>query len=235
MTPQDVWALTDTVPESSVSRYELLDSLLMRPPPGYVFVVTASQDSRYDLFMLTVLKRALEMDLTTLEVVTEARNRKIMTDLASLQGEQFRILEVSFGQTPLGYYTCSPHLHEINILLRELRQVYVPQIVLFEGLTPLLIDFAARDVVQFFKESVEECVKSGSIEFYLIHENATDLVTINQIYSLAHGILSLNTERGKYYLTVRKSTGLDLPSNAIEYVPSMMNNDRSKWGIVLNW
>lgn len=227
--------MTDTFTESSVSRHELLDSLLIQPPPGYVFVVTASQDSRYDLFMLTLLKRTLEMGLTTLEVVTEARNRKIMTDLASLQGEQFRILEVAFGQTPLGYYTCSPHLHEINILLRELRQVYAPKIVLFEGLTPLLIDFAARDVVQFFKESVEECVKSGSIEFYLIHDNATDVVTINQIYSLAQGILSLSTRRGKYYLTVRKSTGVDLPSNSIEYVPNMMSNDRSQWSIILNW
>ncbi len=231
-----MWSLTDAISETAVSPQPelLLEDLLVRPPAGYVFVVTASQDSRYDLFMLTILRLALKMGLATLEVITEARNRSIMEALAALQGDQFRILEMSFGQTPLGYYTCSPQLHEINILLRELRQVYSPKIVLFEGLTPLLIDFAARDVVQFFKECVEESVKCGSIEFYLIHDSSTDTVTLNQIYSLSQGILSLNTERGKYYLTVRKATGVDLPAVTIQYIPQMVGRDHSKWGIVLN-
>lgn len=214
---------------------DIIQRLLMTPPRGYVFLVTASQDSHYDLFMMTLLKQAVKENLTTLEVVTEARNRDVMKDLATHQNDRFRILEVSYGQETFGQHTCSPHLHEINIMMRELRNVYTPQIVVFEGLTPLLIDFSSRDVVLFFKESVEESVKTGSIEFYLIHEDTADDITMNQLYSLAHGIISLNTSRGKHYLTIKKSLGIELPYNPIEYVPMMPSSDRTTWQIVLNW
>jgi hypothetical protein len=140
-----------------------------------------------------------------------------------------------YGQKPLGRHSCSPHLHEINITLRELRNLYGPGVVVFEGLTPLLIDFSARDVVHFFKECVEESIKVGSREFYLAHEHSADTVTINQLFSLAHGIITLTTSKGKYYLSVRKSTGVDLPYSTIEYVPSMTDDKKINWGIVLNW
>ena len=213
----------------------IIDSLLTRPPHGYVFLVMASQDSHYDLFMLTIIKRALAIEQKTLQVVTEARNRQMMSDLAELQNEQFQILEINYGQETLGEHTCSPHLHEINIMLRSLRNQYQPSIITFEGLTPLLIDFSARDVVQFFKESVEESIKTGSIEFYLIHSETADPVTINQLFSLAQGIITLSTSRGKNYLLIRKSTGLELPFNPIEYVPHMNGSNRSEWCIELNW
>ncbi len=213
----------------------IIHRLLNDPPKGYVFLVTATQDSHYDLFMLTLLRQAIKEERSTLEVVTEARNREVMESLSLLQNERFRILEVSYGQETFGKHSCSPHLHEINIMLRELRNVYGPDVVVFEGLTPLLIDFSSRDVVLFFKESVEECVKTGSIEFYLIHENTADEITMNQLYALAHGIISLNTSRGKHYLTIRKSLGVELPFNPIEYVPKMSTKDKSNWQIVLNW
>ncbi len=198
-------------------------------------MVTATQDSHYDLFMLTLLRQALHDGLRTLQVITEARNRDLMRDVARLQDDYFKILEVRYGQEVLGEHSCAPRLHEINIMMRELRRVYGPDVVTFEGLTPLLIDFSPRDVVSFFKESVEESVKVGSIEFYLIHENATDRITMNQLFSLAHGIINLSTSRGRHYLQVRKSLGVDLPFNPIEYVPVMSSHDRSEWQIVLNW
>lgn len=216
-------------------RGNIIDSLLTKPPKGYVFLVLAAQDSHYDLFMLTLIKRAIELKLKTLEVVTEARNRTIMETLASIQDDSFQILEISYGQETSGKHTCSPHLHEINIMLRGLRNQINPNLVAFEGLTPLLIDFSARDVVQFFKESVEESIKMGSIEFYLVHQDTADSVTINQLYSLAQGIITLTTSRGKYYLTVKKSTGVELPFNPIEYVPSMTSPSRFDWKIELNW
>ena len=98
-----------------------MDSLLLKPPRGYVFIVTASQDSHYDLFMLTLIRRALELGIVTLEVVTEARNRDVMRELSVLQNEAFRILEVNYGQQTLGDHSCSPHLQEFTILLTSLR------------------------------------------------------------------------------------------------------------------
>ncbi|MHA1247517.1 MAG: hypothetical protein ACTSPE_09345 [Candidatus Thorarchaeota archaeon] len=216
-------------------KHDIIDRLLNTPPRGYVFLVTATQDSHYDLFMLTLIREAISQRLSTLQIITEARNRAVMKDLASLQSDKFRILEVSYGQETFGNHTCSPHLHEINIMMRELRSVYCPQIVTFEGLTPLLIDFTPRDVVLFFKESVEESVKTGSVEFYLIHENTADPITMNQLYSLAHGIVSLTTSRGKHYMIIRKSLGIELPYNPIEYVPIMPSEDRASWQIMLNW
>jgi len=217
------------------SKFSIVDSLLTRPPKGYVFLVIASQDSHYDLFMLTLIRRALELGLSTLEVVTEARNRSLMTELAQMQNNGFKIMEVGYGQNALGEYTCSPHLHEINIQLRSLRKDLMPNLIAFEGLTPLLIDFSARDVVQFFKECVEESIKIGSNEFYLVHAETADQVTINQLFSLAQGIITLTTSRGKHYLTVKKSKGVELPYNPIEYVPSMSSARRSEWEIIWNW
>lgn len=217
------------------SKYSIVDNLLTRPPKGYVFLVMASQDSHYDLFMLTLLRRAIELGLSTLEVITEARNRSLMAELAQMQGNGFKIMEVSYGQSTLGEYTCSPHLHEINIQLRSLRKDLMPNLITFEGLTPLLIDFSARDVVQFFKECVEESIKIGSNEFYLVHAETADEVTINQLYSLAQGIITLTTSKGKHYLTVKKAKGVELPYNPIEYVPSMSSQKRLEWKIVWNW
>ncbi len=213
----------------------IIDSLISKPPQGYVFLVMASQDSHFDLFMLTLVQKALELGMMTLEVITEARNRSLMTDMSSMQNEMFQILEVNYGQELLGKYSCSPHLHEINIMMRGLRNNLGPQVITFEALTPLLIDFSSRDVVQFFKESVEESIKAGSKEFYLIHSNTADDVTINQLFSLAQGIITLSTARGKHYLTIKKSTGVELPFNPIEYVPKMNNSDRIKWTIEMNW
>jgi hypothetical protein len=89
--------------------------------------------------MLLLIRRAIELELRTLEVVTEARNRQLMTDLAKMQNDNFKILEVSYGQKNLGVYTCSPHLHEINIQLKSLRKDFAPKIITFEGLTPPLL------------------------------------------------------------------------------------------------
>jgi hypothetical protein len=213
----------------------IVDSLLNRPPRGYVYLVMAAQESHYDLFMKTIIKKAIENGLKTLNVITEARNRLLLEDLAKKQGDQFQILEVNYGQDSLGNHTCSPHLHEINIMMRSLRNVIQPKVVTFESLTPLLIDFSARDVVQFFKESVEESIKNGSIEFYLIHSDTADNITMNQLYSLAQGIVTLSTSRGKHYLTIKKATGIEMPFNPIEYVPIMQGQDRTKWQIELNW
>jgi len=213
----------------------IIDNLLTKPPPGYVFLVIASQDSHYDLFMLTLIRKALELKLSTLEVVTEARNRALMNELAEMQNDDFQILEVGYGQETLGVHSCSPHLHEINIQLRSLRKDIRPQLITFEGLTPLLIDFSARDVVQFFKECVEESIKIGSNEFYLVHAETADSVTVNQLFSLAQGIITLTTSRGKHYLTVKKAKGVELPFNSIEYVPQMSSTNRSDWKIIWNW
>jgi hypothetical protein len=213
----------------------IIDDLLTKPPMGYVFIVLASQDSHYDLFMLTLIRRALELHLSTLEVVTEARNRSLMTELSELQNDSFQIMEVGYGQETLGMHTCSPHLHEINIQLRSLRKDIRPNLITFEGLTPLLIDFSARDVVQFFKECVEESIKIGSNEFYLIHAETADSVTVNQLLSLAQGIVKLETSKGKHYLSVKKAKGVELPYNAIEYVPQMSSAKRVDWKIIWNW
>ncbi|MGY5875245.1 MAG: hypothetical protein RTU30_05825 [Candidatus Thorarchaeota archaeon] len=213
----------------------IIDSLLTKPPRGYVFLVQAAQDSHYDLFMMTIIRRAIEIGLTVLEVVTEARNREIMADMAKLQAANYQILEVGYGQDTLGHHTCSPHLHEINIMLRGLRNEMGPNVISFEGLTPLLIDFSARDVVQFFKESVEESIKMGSVEFYLVHAETADSVTMNQLFSLAQGIITLTTSREKHYLSVKKSTGVELPYNPIEYVPNMAGEKKSDWHIALHW
>jgi hypothetical protein len=158
-----------------------------------------------------------------------------MENLSEIQNDSYQILEINYGQDILGKHSCSPHLHEINIKMRSLRNIIKPKVVTFESLTPLLIDFSARDVVQFFKESVEESIKNHSIEFYLIHADTADSVTMNQLFSLAQGIINLTTTRGKNYLTIRKSTGIELPFNPIEYVPVMNHSDRLKWGIELNW
>ena len=222
-------------PISKGSHLNIIEDLLTRPPPGYVFLVIASQDSHYDLFMLTLIRKALERGLSTLEVVTEARNRTLMEELAEKQNDNFQILEVAYGQKTMGVYTCSPHLHEINIQLRSLRKDLTPKLITFEGLTPLLIDFSARDVVQFFKECVEESIKIGSNEFYLVHAETADEVTINQLFSLAQGIITLTTSKGKHYLTVKKAKGVELPYNPIEYVPSMSSPKRLEWKIVWNW
>ncbi|TFG29870.1 hypothetical protein EU527_15225 [Candidatus Thorarchaeota archaeon] len=217
------------------SHLTIIDHLLTKPPPGYVFLVLVSQDSHYDLFMLTLIRKAIELGLSTLEVVTEARNRSLMAELAEKQNEKFQILEIGYGQKTMGMHTCSPHLHEINIELRSLRKDINPRLITFEGLTPLLIDFSARDVVQFFKECVEESIKIGSNEFYLVHTETADSVTINQLFSLAQGIITLTTAQGKHYLTVKKAKGVELPYNSIEYVPKMTNPRRSEWEIIWNW
>ncbi len=222
-------------PSGKGSIGNIIDDLLTKPPKGYVFIVLASQDSHYDLFMLTLIRRAIELNLSTLEVVTEARNRALMTELAELQSNGFQIMEVGYGQETLGIHTCSPHLHEINIQLRSLRKDIRPNLITFEGLTPLLIDFSARDVVQFFKECVEESIKIGSNEFYLIHAETADSVTVNQLLSLAQGIVKLETSKGKHYLSVKKAKGVELPYNAIEYVPQMSSAKRSDWRIIWNW
>ncbi len=222
-------------PTVTGSHLNIIEHLLTKPPPGYVFLIIASQDSYSDLFLLTLIRYALERELSTLEVVTEARNRKLMAELAEKQNEKFQILEVAYGQKTMGVYTCSPHLHEINIQLRSLRKDLNPKLITFEGLTPLLIDFSARDVVQFFKECVEESIKIGSNEFYLVHNNTADSVTINQLFSLAQGIISLTTTQGKHYLTIMKANGVELPYKSIEYVPRMSNSKTSEWEIVWNW
>lgn len=225
-----------TEPKSSNgSSFNVVDSLLTKLPPGYVFLVMASQDSHYDLFMLTLIRRAIELKKKTLEVVTEARNRSMMQEVAEMQDGDFSILEVSYGQQTMGLHTCSPHLHEINIELRGLRKDLKPDLITFEGLTPLLIDFSARDVVQFFKECVEESIKLGTNEFYLVHEETADEVTINQLFSLAQGLITLSTSKGKHYLAIRKSKGVDLPYSPIEYVPNMSSKSRFQWEIVWNW
>ena len=225
-----------TEPKSSNgSSFNVVDSLLTKLPPGYVFLVMASQDSHYDLFMLTLIRRAIELKKKTLEVVTEARNRSMMQEVAEMQDGDFSILEVSYGQQTMGLHTCSPHLHEINIELRGLRKDLKPDLITFEGLTPLLIDFSARDVVQFFKECVEESIKLGTNEFYLVHEETADEVTINQLFSLAQGLITLSTSKGKHYLAIRKSKGVDLPYSPIEYVPNMSSKNRFQWEIVWNW
>jgi len=221
--------------KTSKTYSNIIDSLLTKPPQGYVFLVMASQDTHYDLFMTTIIKQSMEVGLTVLEVVTEARNRELMADMAELQGGCFQILEVSYGQETFGQHVCSPHLHEINIRMRALRNEIGPNIITFEGLTPLLIDFSARDVVQFFKESVEESIKTGSIEFYLIHAETADSVTMNQLFSLAQGIITLTTSMGRHYLTVKKAKGVELPYNPIEYVPQMSSKKKSDWHIALNW
>ena len=213
----------------------IVDGLLNRPPKGYVYLVMAAQESHYDLFMKTIIKKAIESGMRTLNVITEARNRLLLEDLAKKQDHNFQILEVNYGQNSLGNHTCSPHLHEINIMMRSLRNVIQPKVVTFESLTPLLIDFSTRDVVQFFKESVEESIKNGSVEFYLIHSDTADNITMNQLYSLAQGIVTLTTSRGKNYLTIKKATGIEMPFNPIEYVPVMQGSDRTKWQIELNW
>jgi hypothetical protein len=217
------------------SQSNVIDGILLKPPPGYVFLVMASQDSHYDLFMLTLIRRALELKLKTLEVVTEARNRKLMAELAEMQNEDFKILEVSYGQKTLGVYTCSPHLHEINIQLRSLRKDLIPKLITFEGLTPLLIDFSARDVVQFFKECIEESIKVGSNEFYLVHAETADSVTVNQLFSLAQGIITLTTTKGKHYFAIKKAKGVELPFSPIEYVPQMSDSRSCDWHIIWNW
>lgn len=222
-------------PSGRGSDSSIIENLLTKPPPGYVFLVIASQDSHYDLFMLSLIRKALELKLSTLEVVTEARNRALMTELAEMQNDDFQILEVGYGQQTLGVHSCSPHLHEINIQLRSLRKDIKPQLITFEGLTPLLIDFSARDVVQFFKECVEESIKIGSNEFYLVHAETADSVTVNQLFSLAQGIITLSTSKGKHYLTVKKAKGVELPYNSIEYVPQMSSARRSDWKIIWNW
>ncbi|MCK5150204.1 MAG: hypothetical protein KAQ65_00125 [Candidatus Thorarchaeota archaeon] len=213
----------------------VIDSLLTKPPRGYVFLVMAAQESHYDLFMSTLARKSLNNKMRTLNVVTEARNRQLMQDMAKKQDDDYHILEVNYGQETIGKHTCSPHLHEINIMMRSLRNVIEPRVVTFEALTPLLIDFSARDVVQFFKESVEESIKVGSVEFYLLHAETADPVTINQLFSLAQGIIMLTTAQGKNYMTIKKSTGVELPYNPIEYVPSMIGKDRTEWTIELNW
>jgi hypothetical protein len=40
-------------PLGTGSQSNIIDSILLKPPPGYVFLVMASQDSHYDLFMLS--------------------------------------------------------------------------------------------------------------------------------------------------------------------------------------
>ena len=222
-------------PSGKGSDGNIIDNLLTKPPPGYVFIVLASQDSHYDLFMLTLIRRALELKMSTLEVVIEARNRSLMLELAEMQNDDFQIMEVTYGQEPLGVHTCSPHLHEINIQLRSLRKDIQPRLITFEGLTPLLIDFSARDVVQFFKECVEESIKIGSNEFYLIHADTADSVTVNQLLSLAQGIITLTTSKGKHYLSVKKAKGVDLSYNSIEYVPLISSARRADWKIMWNW
>ncbi|MFW9908666.1 MAG: hypothetical protein ACFFEF_08825 [Candidatus Thorarchaeota archaeon] len=221
--------------EISKNHQNIIDSLLTKPPKGYVYLVMASQESHYDLFMTTVIQKAAKHGLRTLNVITEARNRTLIDDMAKKQNDEFQILEVNYGQQTVGRHTCSPHLHEINIMMRSLRNLLQPRVIAFEALTPLLIDFSARDVVQFFKESVEESIRNGSIEYYLIHADTADSVTINQLFSLAQGIVTLSTSRGKNYLTIKKSTGIEMPYNPIEYVPSMQGPDRTDWGIDLNW
>jgi hypothetical protein len=222
-------------PSGKGSDGNIIADLLTKPPPGYVFLIIASQDSHYDLFMLTLIRKALELNLSTLEVVTEARNRSLMLELAEMQNEIFQILEIGYGQETMGVHTCSPHLHEININLRSLRKDIKPKLITFEGLTPLLIDFSARDVVQFFKECVEESIKIGSNEFYLVHAETADSVTVNQLFSLAQGIITLNTSKGKHYLSVTKAKGVELPYKAIEYVPEMSSKRRADWKIIWNW
>jgi hypothetical protein len=54
-----------------------------------------------------------------------------MAELAEMQNDDFKILEVSYGQKTLGVYTCSPHLHEINIHLRSLRKDLTPRLITF--------------------------------------------------------------------------------------------------------
>ncbi|TFF93092.1 hypothetical protein EU546_06695 [Candidatus Thorarchaeota archaeon] len=227
--------MSERTVQDAGSDASIVDQILTRPPKGYVFTVMATQDSHYDLFMLTLARRALQLKMKTLEVVTEARNRSLMSEMAELQSDHFGILEVAYGQNTMGNHVCSPHLHEINIQLRSLRKDLMPSLVLFEGLTPLLIDFAARDVVQFFKECVEESIKLGTNEFYLVHEDTADAVTINQLYSLSQGIITLSTARGKHYLAVKKAKGVELPYNPIEYVPNMSSDKQSEWEIVWNW
>ncbi|MEM2141710.1 MAG: hypothetical protein QXS20_04855 [Candidatus Thorarchaeota archaeon] len=221
--------------EDARDRLRIIEDLVCRPPDGYVFVILASQDSRYDLFMLTLLRTALSMGLSTLDVITEPRNRELMNELCSLQSDLFSVMEVTYGQGSLSRYVCAPQLHEVNITLRELRNSYRPRVILFESLTPLIIDFSPRDVVRFFKESVEDSVKSGSREFYLVHQDSADSVTMNQLFSLAHGLVTLTTSKGKYYLDVKKSIGVDLKCDTIEYVPDTSGARRTDWGILLNW
>ena len=68
-----------------------------------------------------------------------------------------------------------------------------------------------------------------------MHAETADEVTINQLFSLAQGIITLTTSRSKHYLTVKKSKGVELPYNPIEYVPSMSSEKRADWKIIWNW
>jgi hypothetical protein len=67
---------------SSHASTNVIDGLLTKPPEGYVFLIMASQDTHYDLFMSTLIKRAIEIGLSVLEVITEARNRELISDIA---------------------------------------------------------------------------------------------------------------------------------------------------------
>jgi hypothetical protein len=63
------------MPDHDSGKPNIIDNLICKPPKGHVFIVMAAQDSHYDLFMRTLLKRGLDMGLRVLQVVTEARNR----------------------------------------------------------------------------------------------------------------------------------------------------------------
>jgi hypothetical protein len=82
---------------------------------------------------------------------------------------------------------------------------------------------------------VEEGIKIGSNEFYLVHADTADSITINQLFSLAQGIITLSTTKGKFYLSIKKAKGVELPFKPIEYVPKISDSRSCDWLIIWNW
>ncbi|MGV9103911.1 MAG: hypothetical protein ACOC3C_07335 [Candidatus Thorarchaeota archaeon] len=72
---------------------------------------------------MLIIGKAIELGMNTLEVVTVARNRKLMEEFPRCRVTYSVFLITPYGQDPLGRHTYYPHLHEISIMLRELWDV----------------------------------------------------------------------------------------------------------------
>jgi hypothetical protein len=79
-------------PTTKGSQSSIIDGILLKQFPVYVFLVIASQDSNYNLLILILIRRAIELKLMTLEVVTDACNGKLMAELAEIQNDNFKII-----------------------------------------------------------------------------------------------------------------------------------------------
>lgn len=154
----------------------------------------------------------------------------------ALQSENFQILD-AITNTERAQYHCNHTLHEISIQLKENRREIIgsiskyqcqnntkekPEVVIvFWSLNSLLINYQARDVLQFYYENVKEAIRYETTEFYLMQEGIVQETTTKSLMALSHAVWKFRRDKKRgthqFVWDIVKMSNQDVYTSEIPY------------------